>query len=246
MCVCVSSYWMSHYWHLHSRLTHHIETFPNSEGLVLYLCFNRMSISCLKSGILSGAPSSRNQRWGGAARSCRFRDLPLSSDTHCCWIILLISEFSLQRSGLGRFENISTTIMLAWDRLILSLERKRWQSFGLIWLFSSLPVLPVALCAIWDGWNRTEPFRLPRCESWNENLWWIRVTLYNHIFDEQLRSTNSMHPHSSSLMAAGESAAHYRAEMGLKNFFASSPQPHLQSSERADKVGKSCHRSLIL
>lgn len=130
VCVCVSSYWMSHYWHLHSRLTHHIETFPNSEGLVLYLCFNRMSISCLKSGILSGAPSSRNQRWGGAARSCRFRDLPLSSDTHCCWIILLISEFSLQRSGLGRFENISTTIMLAWDRLILSLERKRWQSLA--------------------------------------------------------------------------------------------------------------------
>ncbi|KAM3613729.1 uncharacterized protein V6R79_004312 [Siganus canaliculatus] len=45
-----------------------------------------------------------------------------------------------------------------------------------------------------------------------------------------------MHPQSSSSLAAGKLAAHYKAEIGLKNFFASSPQPHLQSSERADKA----------
>lgn len=44
---------------------------------------------CLKYRILSGKPSGRNQRPGGAAWNCRFRDFPLLSDTHHCWIIWL-------------------------------------------------------------------------------------------------------------------------------------------------------------
>lgn len=45
--VCVSLYSLLHYRHLHSLPTYHIETFPNSESLILYLGFNRMSIDCM-------------------------------------------------------------------------------------------------------------------------------------------------------------------------------------------------------
>lgn len=83
--MCVNLYSELHYHHFLSRPTYHIETSQNSSSISALTGWTLTA--CLKFRILSGKPSGKNQRRGGAAWSCRFRDFPLSSDTHCRWII---------------------------------------------------------------------------------------------------------------------------------------------------------------
>lgn len=61
--------------------------------------------ACLKFRILSSKPSGRNQRRGGAAWNCRFRDFPLSRPTHMAAELygLAYSRIQQQR-GLWHFE----------------------------------------------------------------------------------------------------------------------------------------------
>lgn len=66
--MCVSLYSMLHDHHLQSRPTYHIETSPNSESLILYLCFNRMSIDCMFE--LQNLIWQAKQQKSEAGRSC--------------------------------------------------------------------------------------------------------------------------------------------------------------------------------
>lgn len=117
---------------------------------------------------------------------------------------------------------------------------------NLIIFAQSLPSLfhpRLSLYYIYDRRSQAQPFWLPRLESWDWNLWCVRVVLYNHIFDKQLQSANRMHRCSPSLAPAGKLAAHYNAEIGLNKFSSSSPLRHVKELTRC---WKGWHRSLIL